>query len=297
MIMIRPWSLVALLLALTVTSRANASYVIYNDGAVHTQSTATTNYYGIMASSTFQVTAGGSITSTTTGNIGIFLTSGTVSVSGGSVTGGTDGILAENSTSTLTISGGQVTGGAGVPGASAIVLNNVGPTTISGGTITGGQSTLNEVQGGAGITYNGGSPLLITGGIISGGASTGAYPFTGYSLVDDGGGNVEVSGGQFLSRIRLSFTSEPSELDFFGTGLAFNTSTDYLTGTLSDGSTINQNLQIYDNFPYDFSIVVNPMNTEVSFVFKPGAVPEPSSIVLIAIGLGGAALGWRSRRR
>jgi hypothetical protein len=295
------------LVALAVPSVGEASYVVYSDGGSYSQSSASTNYYGIMNGSTFSVLTGASITPSATtqmGNIAIFSSASVLNVFGGSVTGGTStlangyagatAILVAGPTGSSTITGGTITGGAGSTGGTGLVLSQAGPTNISGGTITGGNSLLYEAQGGTGISYQGGSQLTISGGTFSGGSTTGPAPFAGDSLFDTGGGNVEISGGQFLTPIVTDFTQYNSRLDFFGTGLAYSNGT--LTGTLNNGNTINQKVTVENFNNLNLVVSVNASGTEFSIVATPAAVPEPSSIALISLGLGGIALIARSRR-
>ena len=130
--------------------------------------------------------------------------------------------------------------------------------------------------------------LSIGGGTITGGHAAGLIPLLAPSLVDQGGGNIEVTGGRFLSPIVTSFqVGDNSRLDFFGTGLAY--SNGLITGTLANGDVINQVVQTTNT-----TVVVNSSLTELSFL--PATAPEPSSIVLIALGLGGAGLIARMRR-
>ncbi len=298
------------LLTLAYSSGVEASYIVYSDGLSHNLNSATTNYYGILSGSTFNVQAGASITPLAEaqfGDVPIFSSNSILNISGGTITGGatslptafagSDGVFVVSSSglsgSTM-ISGGSITGGTGSTGGIGLVLSNVGPTTISGGTITGGNSALNEGQGGAAISYQGGSQLTITGGTFAGGTSPGIVPIPSASLSDQGNGLVEVSGGLFLSEIIVDFTNYNSRLDFFGTGLTY--SNGILSGTLSNGNTINQKVVLSNLSTVNINVIVNPMNSEVSFVAAPAVVPEPASITMIALGLGGVALIARSRR-
>jgi PEP-CTERM motif len=298
------------LVALVSSSGAEASYVVYSDGGTYTLSSASTNYYGVTNGSTFNVPGNTSITPTPEAQFGdaaIFSSSGNLNVSGGTITGGaslvptafagSDAIYVTSptgSTGSTLISAGQITGGAGITGGTGLALVDAGPTTINGGSITGGNSTLFEGQGGTGISYQGGSQLTINAGTFSGGSSLGPVAIPSASLFDGGNGNVEVLGGLFLSEIVVSFDNYNSRLDFFGTGLSY--SNGILSGTLSNGNVIDQAVNISNASTVNINVVVNSNQTELSFVAVPATVPEPSSILMIALGLGGVALVARSRR-
>ena len=294
------------LVVLAFGGKAEGGYVVYSDGGYYSLSSATSDHFGVTKGSTFSVLAGASITPTAGaqyGDAAIFGNSGTILVSGGAVTGGSsspsvygggDGIIVIGPAISTTITGGTITGGAGISGGTGFSLLQAGPTTISGGTITGGKGTLFESQGGAAIVYQAGSPLIITGGTFAGGGTTGPVPIPSPSLLDQGLGNIEVSGGQFLSEIVLSASYGVGRLDFFGTGLSY--ANGLITGTLSNGDSIHQSLIITSVAGETTTVVYDAAKGELSFLSAPTTVPEPASIALIALGLGGASLVARSRR-
>jgi hypothetical protein len=214
---------------------------------------------------------------------------GFMTVSGGTFQGGNGqyaGFGASFATEyggSITVSGGTFQGGSGLnPGAGAF-FNSVGSgsITVSGGTFQGGNGDVS-----AQVALFSGSSMTISGGTFIGGlqiVSGGSSIFPPFS-------QLNVTGGIFSGPIEL----EPynTNLNFFGMGFVYNYQTGSFTGTLTDGDMIDV---VVPNYTGSIQYIVDGPN-EVTFNY---GIPEPSSIVTLAIGLLGlaAAQAYRSRQR
>ena len=179
--------------------------------------------------------------------------SSAVNVSGGSID---SGLITENDT-TANISGGSIF---------TLYTYNRATVNISGGAISGGLNAANN------------STVNVSGGAI----------VDGLSGLDSS--IVNIRGGNFSNGL---FVLDNSTFNFFGAGLTapltdanFGPYSAYaLSGTLTDGTVINQQLLVQNG-------------TAARFFLNPSAVPEPGSIaLLVSMTAVGAGVLRRKRRK
>ena len=294
--------------------------VLYSDGAIHTVSSSSDSVI-IENATTLNVVSGASVNapSDTYGIAGDDYSQSALTMTGGSVTGGV--FMAGG---TAHISNGILNGG--IPGSEGLdaFAGRGTDVTISGGTFVGGDSNLIWGAHDAFIAVEG-SRVNISGGVFIGG-NAGEYAYSAFGLagasvvLNNGLGSPFslITGGTFIAgtggsygglspfalwvgynspgfldlkggHIAGSFGVEgDSILNIYGYGLTttiidseIDVYSEHITGTLLDGSTLNADALVFQNGQ------VNLIN-----------VPEPSSVILAALGLVGlAAWGWRRRRR
>lgn len=216
-------------------------------------------------------------------------------------------------TSTLNLSGGQVLNSAN----DGFGITSQGLFTATGGDVTGG--TLGtfilggsaQISGGAfkgqiGLEVNYANNVSISGGSFSGYNALSLYMYTKFtSTVTITGGiftvlpgppgqqlaslsdssfmnassTVNISGGVFNGPMSL-FLYNDSTVNFFGTNLNFDPTSDLLTGTLANGDPLNVNVYRVDNI----SVIRSPDGDAITFIgtqFQ--AAPEPPAVLLAAI--------------
>jgi hypothetical protein len=243
----------------------------------------------------------------------------TINLSGGEVTGAPGSANGGNGVQTtgfFSASGGTVTGGnAGMPGFSGgFALSSAGTDSgglgvvISGGVFRGGDGFGGGQSGGAvGISDNN---FSITGGTFEHGAGVGVG-VASFALGDrPPGSHGVISGGSFLGNIgsqlfnrsvldisggsisgkMSSRMSNGSSLNFFGNNLTWTPTSSSsfeimgdLTGQLSDGSSVDLPLTVIS---IDGVVKQTGNGSEISFL----SIPEPSSVVMLALGIAGVAL-------
>jgi hypothetical protein len=204
--------------------------------------------------------------------------------------------------STLSINGGTFLGGNGAinPGVGAFLSGeNATSGQVSGGVFEGGAGGTPSA-GGTGIEVQlvAGASLTISGGSFVGGQGG---PANGLSLLYNGDGvdspipQLNVTGGVFSGAIGI--VSVYSDLNFFGTDFAYNPATGQFTGVLQDGHMIDVIIEdLLNGLPHYSLNYQGTGPDEVTFV-NVSSVPEPSSIVTLAIGLVGLAAAKRKARR
>jgi hypothetical protein len=259
--------------------------------------------YAIAACGAFSAT-GGFVQG---GNLGFALgLSGLGQISGGTFQGadgtgpylGGSPVLSVEGGANLTISGGTFRGGNATDpnsyGGHALVSNGAINLAISGGTFLGGTSGANVGGGGQAIQlylFHGHSSVTVTGGVFSAGA--GGAPGGAYSLLDwnfsGGSSTVNIAGGLFSGAISL-WLSGYSTLNLFGENLNYDSQTGMLTGMLEDGNQLNVPVEFVRPAPVSYSR--HSGIEELTF----GAVPEPPSIAILAIGIVGAGAAAASAR-
>jgi hypothetical protein len=219
-------------------------------------------------------------------NSGIGMVGGTLNIGGGTLTGGNASFVPGSAINTrntqITISSGIFHGGdistSGYAG-NAVVVNG-GSLHISGGSFFGGNGYL------AGIAISlaqSNAPIpayaLITGGTFTAGSGLGFGGFSPFSLAIgyNGSSTMDLKGGQFFGGFYLE---DGSILNVYGHGLTTSPITNgkHIVGTLLDGT------------PLSVDAFLKPTAT-VNLV----NVPEPSTLVLAAFGLGGL-VAMRRRR-
>jgi hypothetical protein len=200
----------------------------------------------------------------------------------------------------LSIAGGTFQGGggstAGSVGFGALEVHQTRMLSISGGTFQGGNSApgLYGDAFGAQLNLNGNDLATISGGSFSAGTGT-IGPRYSLELWDTGSSSVTVSGGVFSGPILLELDLGATA-SFVGTGLQFDSSTGMLTGTLADGSAIDDFIALGGN--YRVSDGPDPGGGSGIITFN--AAPEPSSIVILGVGAVAVAAvalirSWRCR--
>jgi hypothetical protein len=205
----------------------------------------------------------------------------------GQIVGGTflGGVLADGAG--LSISGGTFQGRS-----NALTIFSARDQTISGGSFQTGQPGVFT----AAVEIFSSGTVSISGGMF--GASSGTAD-SQVSLMFQGQGlaTANISGGLFSGGFDLGLTDKAS-VNFIGSGLVFDPNTRLLTGTLEDGSLID-NLIDVDNpntFHSEFTgyqYGVAPDGSEmVTF-----SAPEPSSIVAFSVGLAVVAISFVKARR
>ncbi|MES9948776.1 MAG: PEP-CTERM sorting domain-containing protein [Candidatus Thiodiazotropha sp.] len=238
-----------------------------------------------------------------------------VSIHGGEVIGGAGGQTGGNGidgwieTIGLDMSGGIVRGGdGGSQGGHGITTFGTISGTISGGMISGGSGA----SGGNAIQSQDGTDLDISGGIFQGGSGglyggdainsigfhsstiSGGYFDAGAGVLDDGWllhlsgiGHWGITGGLFgYNNIGNGFgIFNNATVDIHGWDLQLTDN--LLTGYLLDGSWIETSVSLaYNEFA--------PLGNLNIFNHQNVRVPEPGSLMLLAIGLAGI---WGTKRK
>jgi PEP-CTERM motif len=243
--------------------------------------------------------------------IGIFA-EGSFTASGGQAEGGMAGNLYQDGGwgllvwGPVQVSGGTFQGGAGNGGGNgayfvnldAGVSNNL---SITGGTFQGGDATSAVGGGGSALSLATNGVASVTGGTFIGGLNGASIGGQGFSLTFSGGGGsvLNVAGGLFSGPIE-SLLMIGDSMNFFGQGFQLQDlgGTEWLSGTLADGTALDVQLYIYmydANSSYETSLLQLPNGEEeLRFVAAVSPVPEPSSWLLLA--LGGIGLAIASRR-
>jgi hypothetical protein len=223
--------------------------------------------------------------------------SDSVTISGGVFRGGSvsaagfiPGMAANLSAAKISISGGMFQEGSQAPGG-GVVTDGLGAVrivsdnfSISGGTFLGG---------GGGGTVRADVGLTVYGsGTISGGTFTGGPLGSGNteSLRVGGvpGSDLVVTGGLFTGPINLALIDTASA-SFVGTDLNFDRHTGLLSGKLLNGDLIDT--QVLLQQPTQVTYHSGPNGEIATF-----AIPEPSSFLTMAIGIGGVALAVATKR-
>ncbi len=203
--------------------------------------------------------------------------------------GGTTGNSSSISGGTFQGGSGGTTGNGGDGGHFDL---NLTALTINGGTFIGGSGFRSGNTNGNGLILNSfGCSESITGGSFSGADS---LIFGGYSS------SLVISGGTFHNQMGFGLDDVGTSVTFLGTGLNYDSANGIITGTLDDGSVLSTTLQLGSVNPHLVIQVTNNSGEEIEFsAIASGSVPEPSSIVILAIGLLGlaAAKAYRSRGR
>ena len=205
-----------------------------------------------------------------------------------------------SNSSDVMISDGLFKGGTGV---GAFGLGGEGLALQSNFTISGG-----TFQGGAGSSAGGTSAFFSLGqngvaqtGTITGGTFlNGAGVIGGLGIFEDSRSAIDISGGNFngsplghyiegqlynwstLSFLGSQLSWTPIVSDIFGDNFL-------LTGTLLDGNTINLDIGFPGATVTETSI---PQGVEITFQ----GVPEPSSVVMLGVGILGIALVYIAKR-
>ncbi|MCU7931864.1 MAG: PEP-CTERM sorting domain-containing protein [Candidatus Thiodiazotropha sp. (ex Codakia rugifera)] len=247
-----------------------------------------------------------------------------VSVSGGEITGGNggqtggDGISGRFDVVNIEMTGGVIQGGTGGnEGGHGIGVPDIAIGTISGGEIIGGNG---GQAGGHALFSDAGFDLNITGGEFQGGnggntggdalrlhssffdpgtatISGGSFD-AGVGLFDDGwllylagmGGNIDITGGLFgYGNIGNGFgIFRGAHVNVYGWDLSIVDG--LLTGFLMDNSWIETPVSLAFN---EFSTLgtISLFNTP----HPSSSVPEPSTLLLMAIGIAGIGIAKRKR--
>jgi hypothetical protein len=220
-------------------------------------------------------------------------------------------------------------------GAGAYLNSNFSVTggTFRGGNLSGSLAGSGLFGFLGSDSVNGGRPTgqtgSITGGTFYGGTSAGSAP--GYSAVVQVtyGSTLKISGGNFPdgvgfdaqenSRIDISgglfgahgftlgaFVEKYSSLNVFGSDLSWSGSSvgtggmqGFLSGTLADGDSINASVELASDANLVVSLTSGPLGEVLSFNGVPepvSAVPEPRSVVLMAMGIASVAISCAYRR-
>ncbi len=139
------------------------------------------------------------------------------------------------------------------------------------------------------VLLHGSATATISGGSFSQG-SVGFRSLSTLDVMGDGAGALNITGGLFSGPMTFDITNNAT-VNIFGTDLQFDAGTGLLTGVLEDGNQIDSSILLgpYSHVSYNFG----PNGEEVTFSYS---TPEPSSLVLLALGIAGAALACKSKR-
>jgi hypothetical protein len=191
--------------------------------------------------------------------------------------------------------------------------------SISGGTFRGGEASGSNAYGGSALFTDGGANISISGGSFLGGVATGTTGGSGAALAlaaehnsttvtitggvfSNGKGRdsldifapgqsmVNISGGCFRGDMNFNLGSS-SSVNFYGSNLNYDKTTGLLTGTLDDGKLLDLHVSLGNILEDHTNVSRKPGGTEISF-----AVPEPSSLILITIGIGAVIIGSTRHR-
>jgi hypothetical protein len=289
--------LAVLVLFLPVAAEAQ----IYNDGGSHVLDGVGAKVQ-VSDSSTLTIVAPASVTNGVTVDqfSQLILQGGSVLGSNAFAAGSTAG-AGIFSTGAFSSSDGKVAGGTCVTseGTGGIGIVSLGRTRISGGTFVGGGGSPGSGIGGTGLSTSVAN-LLIDGGRFEGGSAardgnrafvSGAQDHRGsisggtfsgfFSLVfwGTGASEVDISGGSFQDPIYAALY-DSSSMSFEGNHLAFDPTRLLLTGELLDGTTIKLSFE----FAGPFLAHQTPGGIKFTGTNNPSAVPEPTSIVALALG-------------
>jgi hypothetical protein len=233
------------------------------------------------------VVSGGNASGDNAHAYGIKVNGGTANLWNGTVSGGNAGGNASSNAhtygievwdGTLNMSGGTVFGGDAISSSSnahtyGIYVGIYGTVNFSGGIVSVGTDygTSSDNTSVHGILNNGGI-VNITGGTVLNGTPS-ANP-DAFGIHNDNGGELNIFGTDF----NVPYGQITDTINF------------HLTGTLANGSVI-------DTWVDNLSIS-NPHITKISKINILSPVPEPSTLVLLGMGLFGfIAWTWRQRRK
>ena len=197
----------------------------------------------------------------------------------------------------LSISGGTFQGGnygqLGFGGAGLSVISSVGSVEISGGIFQAGHSlngfSFNAVS--ATVAVHG--SLKINGGLFE--ASKGGSGLqNSLSFFGQDETTANISGGSFSGPIEIGLLNS-STATFAGSGLLFDPLAGTLTGTLEDGSAIN-NFILLENPLTTYMYGIAPDGSETVTFSIAQSAPEPSSVVTLLFGSAGVAIAFIRRR-
>jgi hypothetical protein len=226
------------------------------------------------------------------GGFGINAVFGTLDISGGTFTGGVGDFVPGDAVKVVgaqsTISNGTFHGAQGSPFGSAGNALSVydGTMTISGGAFFGGDTASGAGAAGAALRMGVGNTdtpvhVTITHGTFTAGADSTPATYGPYAVVLDVADDsvLDLKGGTFVGGFLVTQT-----LNVYGTNLQLTSLPmgKHLSGTLMDGSPISVDMLVIE--PYTINLIT---------------VPEPSSLVLVAIALAAAvaAYGGPNHRR
>jgi hypothetical protein len=298
-------------LVLATVSSSSRAQTVYDDGRTHTVN-GPSGPIEVLDSTTLNIVSPASVTGT--------------ELPGGIVYG-----IQTDLSSTLNLSGGQVNGTNAGP-----AILSLGSFTATGGSASGnvaaivegyGQISGGTFQGQTALSTNEVQSLSISGGVFNGTTALELYLFSAFhSTVTITGGvftglqsppdllygslsdytfynassTVNISGGVFNGPMSFYLYND-STVNFFGSNLNFDSTTDLLTGVLADGDSLNVIVYGYSNLPFVGQVDRSPDGDAITFIgpiFQ--AVPEPTSIVMATSGallVLGIALGRARRRR
>ncbi len=218
-----------------------------------------------------------------------------------------DGGLPFNYTSNVTILGGTFVGGSGtglgVVGRSLFLTGNF---SIAGGSFNSdtafgaGETNASLFLGQFGAPQYG----AISGGTFGKGASGSGL----LAIEENSGSEVDISGGSIGGSMLDNLQDRLSRLDFFGSDLSWmqtgyqglaGGSGEYeglLVGALADGSPVDLAMQFFTPFSGSLSVGLSGDLSDEELTFGVYSVPEPSSAVILGVGVMAVAVVLVSKR-
>lgn len=313
------------LLSIAVSAPDLNAQTIYNDGGTHTVD-GPSGPIEVLNGSTLNVDSPASVTATTSYYNGIYGDStSAINLNGGQVLGATYGQVSGYdevgagiiSYGSFTASGGVAQGGYG--------LLAYGPVNITGGSFIGGGGLVYDGLSGATIIGQLGDQVLISGGSFQGVQANSFYGI-GVTLIFQGAGQASITGGDFVGRADdpsgpsswslsyygasgsstivsggvfsspiVAYLQPAATLSFVGQDLQVNQG--MLVGTLENGNAIDVRIDVVGSPSISETMIPGGEILTFTGGIPPAPVPEPSALLMLALGIGGASFARRRMER